>query len=98
MVNKLFIMPIFILVFLSLIMAFFSSKVAEEKGYNKDFWFISGFLFSFIALIAASGLPDKRLRKYLRQIGEKQNAIDPENEYDDFGDVQKEVNKINKIR
>ena len=31
----------------------------------------------FIALIAVAGLPDKRLRNYLREIGEKQNAIEP---------------------
>ena len=41
-------------------------------------WFILGFLFSFVALIAVVGLPDRKLRKYIRQIGEKQNAIDPE--------------------
>ena len=41
-------------------------------------WFIGGFFFSVIALIAVAGLPDKKLRKYIRQIGENQNAIDPE--------------------
>ncbi len=56
----------------------FCFNVAEEKGYNGFLWFIGGFLFSFIALIAVSGLPDKKLRKYIRQIGENQNAIDPE--------------------
>ena len=56
----------------------FCFNVAEEKGYNGFLWFIGGFLFSFIALIAVAGLPDRKLRKYIRQIGEKQNAIDPE--------------------
>ena len=56
----------------------FCFNVAEEKGYNGFLWFIGGFLFSFIALIAVAGLPDKKLRKYIRQIGENQNAIDPE--------------------
>ena len=41
-------------------------------------WFIGGFFFSVIALIAVAGLPDKKLRKYIRQIVENQNAIDPE--------------------
>ena len=36
------------------------------------------FFFRVIALIAVAGLPDKKLRKYIRQIGENQNAIDPE--------------------
>ena len=53
-------------------------NIAEEKGYNGFLWFIGGFLFSFIALIAVTGLPDRKLRKYIRQIAEKQNAIDPE--------------------
>ena len=33
------------------------------------------FLFWFFALIAVAGLPDKKLRKYLLQIGVKQEAI-----------------------
>ena len=61
-----------------LIAGLFCLNVAEEKGYNGFLWFIGGFFFSFIALIAVAGLPDKKLRKYIRQIGESQNAIDPE--------------------
>ena len=68
--------------FFSLIVFFvaglFVSNVAQEKGYNGFVWFLGGFLFSVIALIAVAGLPDKKLRKYIRQIGENQNAIDPE--------------------
>ena len=41
-------------------------NVAEEKGYNGFLWFVGGFLFSFAALIAVAGLPDKKLRKYSR--------------------------------
>jgi uncharacterized membrane protein YeaQ/YmgE (transglycosylase-associated protein family) len=40
----------------------FASKVAEEKGYGSFTWFILGFFFSIIALIAAAGLPDKEAR------------------------------------
>ena len=61
-----------------LIAGLFCFNVAEEKGYNGFLWFIGGFLFSFIALVAVAGLPDKKLRKYIRQIGENQNAIPPE--------------------
>ena len=56
----------------------FVSNVAQEKGYNTFAWFVGGFFFSVIALIAVAGLPDKKLRKYIRQIGENQNAINPE--------------------
>ena len=37
----------------------FVSNVAQEKGYNGFVWFIGGFFFSVIALIAVAGLPDK---------------------------------------
>ena len=57
---------------------FYCSQVAYEKGYNGTTWAFGGFLFGFIALIAVAGLPDRKLRKYIRQIGEKQNTIDPE--------------------
>jgi len=36
----------------------------------------------FFALIAVAGLPDRKLRKYVRQIGEKQQAIKPKNNED----------------
>ena len=75
---------------------FYSGQVANQKGYSGAAPAIGGFLFGFIALIAAAGLPDRKLRKYIRLIGEKQNAIDPEDELDDFEVAQKEVKKINK--
>ena len=65
-------------IFLFVITGAFCSAVANEKGYNAFWWFILGFLFNFVALIAVVGLPDRKLRKYIRKIGEKQNAIDPE--------------------
>ena len=60
--------------------AFFCASVANEKGYSGTAWGFAGFLFGFFALIAVAGLPDKKLRKYIRQIGEKQKAIDKESE------------------
>ena len=62
--------------------AFFCASVASEKGYNGTAWAFGGFLFGFFALIAVAGLPDRKLRKYIRQIGEKQQAIKPENNQD----------------
>ena len=64
------------LLFIWLPSAFYSAQVAHQKGYNGTDWGIGGFFFGTIALIAVAGLPDRRLRKYIRQIGEKQNAIE----------------------
>ena len=87
---------LFVLAVFLFISGAYCGEVAEQKGYSRSAWAFGGFLFGFIALIAVAGLPDRKLRRYIRQIGEKQNAIDPSNELDDYGDVQKEVNKINK--
>ena len=57
---------------------FFASEVASGKGYRGTSWFIAGVLFGPLGLIAAAGLSDRRLRKYHRQIGEKQDAIKEE--------------------
>ena len=73
-----FFMAFIFSIFLFVITGAFCSAVANEKGYNAFWWFILGFLFNFVALIAVVGLPDRKLRKYIRQIGEKQNAIAPE--------------------
>ncbi len=72
------ILGLFVLVVFWFVCGFYSSVVADSKGYNGTAWAFGGFLFGIIALIAVAGLPDKKLRKYIRQIGEKQNAIDPE--------------------
>ena len=66
----------FALVILWFASAFYSGEVAHQKGYKGAAWAIGGFFFGFIALIAAAGLPDRKLRKYIRLIGEKQNAIE----------------------
>ena len=62
--------------------ACFCGVLAEQKGYSVFNWCLAGFLFGFFALIAVAGLPDRKLRKYIRQIGEKQQAIKPENNQD----------------
>ena len=68
----LFILPLLITWIAS---AFFCASVAEAKGYKYSSWFIAGFFFGFFGLIASAGLPDKKLRKYILQIGLKQEAI-----------------------
>ena len=65
-----------VLVIVWLSAGFYSGEVAHQKGYSGAAWAIGGFFFGFIALIAAAGLPDRKLRKYIRLIGEKQNAIE----------------------
>ena len=66
---------IVVLVIVWLASGFYCAAVAESKGHDGISWALGGLFFGFIALIAVAGLPDKKLRKYIRQIGEKQNAI-----------------------
>ena len=73
-------MAIFFLLILWSICGFLAASIASEKGYSYASWFIAGLLFSVLALITAAGLPDKKLRRYIRLIGEKQNAIPVEKE------------------
>ena len=73
-------MLVFVLLIGWVASAFFCAQVADEKGYSGTAWGFAGFLFGFFALIAVAGLPDKKLRKYLRQIGVKQKAINEESE------------------
>jgi len=49
---------------------FFTTTIANSKDYNGLTWFIGGFLFGPIALISIVGMPDKKLKKYLRVITE----------------------------
>tara|TARA_Y100001978_G_scaffold192483_1_gene197612 strand:- start:155 stop:382 length:228 start_codon:yes stop_codon:yes gene_type:complete len=49
---------------------FFTTTIANSKDYNGLTWFIGGFLFGPIALISIAGMPDKKLKKYLRVITE----------------------------
>ncbi len=37
----------------------FASVVAERKGYSQGNWFLAGFFFSLVGVIAAAGLPMK---------------------------------------
>ena len=73
-------MLVFVLLIGWIASAFFCASVASEKGYSGASWGIAGFLFGFFALIAVAGLPDKKLRKYIRLIGEKQKAINKESD------------------
>jgi hypothetical protein len=59
-----------------------SSVVAESKGCDSGSWFWAGLLLGPMGLIAACGLPDRRLRHYLRQLalaaGAKEESLGKE--------------------
>ncbi len=76
-----------VLVIVWLSAGFYCGQVAHQKGYSGTAWAIGGFFFGFIALIAAAGLPDRKLRKYIRLIGEKQNAIEVVKETGETGET-----------
>ena len=62
--------------------ALFCAILANEKGYSNVAWFFGGLVFGFFALIAAAGLPDKKLRKYIRQIEGEKNSKEPQSDGD----------------
>jgi hypothetical protein len=64
-------MEIFIVFIIGLISAVLTAQVASAKGCDYSSWALAGFFFGPLALIAAAGLPDRRLRRYLRALAEK---------------------------
>ena len=55
--------------------SFFTANVADHKEWNTILWFIGGFPFGPLALIAVAVMQERRSRKILRRIAEK---LDPE--------------------
>jgi hypothetical protein len=49
-----------------------ASSIGSTKGWNGVSWFLAGCLFGPLGLIAAAGLPDRRLRIYLRHLAAEQ--------------------------
>ena len=47
--------------------------IAERKGHSKR-WFWAGFFFSLIGVIWTAGLPDEKLRRKIKQLGESRAA------------------------
>lgn len=60
----------YVLVMLPVACAFYSMKIATLKGYESErvAWFMGGFFFIVIALIAVAGLPDLKLRAELKAL------------------------------
>ena len=52
--------------FALLLVALFTGYIADEKGYDRIQWLLPGFLFGPLGMFAAVGLPDKKLRRYIR--------------------------------
>ena len=73
---------LFVVVIGGLASALFCAILANEKGYLPVAWFFGGLFFGFFALIAAAGLPDKKLRKYIRQIEGEKNSKEPQSDGD----------------
>lgn len=61
---------------LGVICGLYSGVVAGAKGYDSAIWFIGGLLLGPLALLASVGLPDLKLRRYLRLLAEHQGAVD----------------------
>ena len=74
------VMVFFLLFVISLISACLASSIAEDKGHQAFNWCLAGFFFGPLGLLAAAGLSDRKLRIYIRQIEDKQDAISPEKE------------------
>lgn len=53
----------------------YTSHVADSKGHDSASWFVGGFFFGPLALLASLGLPDLTLRRYLRLLAEQGGAM-----------------------
>ena len=69
---------LFPLLGVAVVCACYTSAVAESKGHDSAAWFCGGLLLGPLALLASVGLPDLKLRKYLRLLVEHQGALDTE--------------------
>ena len=61
----------FLLIVIWVACAVLCAIVAKEKGYVPVAWFFGGLFFGFFGLMAAAGLPDLKLRKYIKEEEEK---------------------------
>ena len=55
--------------------AIVASNVAEAKGLDGSSWALVAFFFGPIGLIGVAGMPDRRLRSYMRAVAIKLEAI-----------------------
>lgn len=74
---RVFVELLLVLLF-AVVFAFLTSCVADSKGHDRSDWFFGGLLLGPLALLASVGLPDLKLRRYLRLLAEHQGALDSE--------------------
>ena len=55
--------------------AMVASNVAAAKGLDGSSWALVAFFFGPIGLIGVAGIPDRRLRSYMRSVAIKLEAI-----------------------
>ena len=71
----------------------YSGVVAEEKGHGGIAWLWGGLIFGPMASISVVGLPDRKLRSYLKALAIKQEALIDEDKRKDANDVAGELLK-----
>jgi hypothetical protein len=80
--HLLLMVALFIALVFGIVCGSLSSSVAESKGCSSGPWFWAGLFLGPIGLIAACGMPDRRLRHYLREIalavGAKEESLGDE--------------------
>ena len=57
---------VFAFIFIWIPSGIYTSVVAGEKGHERVSWFFGGLIFGPVALIAAAGLGDNKLRSSIR--------------------------------
>ena len=67
-------MGLLLVLALAFICAGLSGTIAFAKGWVSASWFMAGFFFGPLGLIAAAGLPDRRLRHYLYELSKQQGV------------------------
>ena len=75
---------VILIIFVWLPCAFFTLTVAANKDCYVFPWFLGGLFFGPLALIAIAGMPDKKARKYLRQIAENSPTDQSNKKFIDF--------------
>lgn len=51
-----------------IICAEFCGRIARAKGFDQSNWYMTGLLIGPLALIAAAGLPDLKMQRYMRAL------------------------------
>ena len=69
---------ILLLLLVGVACAAYSGQVAASKGHDAGPWALGGLLLGPLALLASLGLPDLKLRRYLRLLAEHQGALGAE--------------------